>query len=93
MTFSSLLLIAGLAAMFRERVFGQALSSGHLSGFGFKPGANSEKGYFVFARRFAAGEVRLRNRGGKFYLDGTAFEVRTVGQLRKLYEGLTGEKL
>ena len=92
LTSSSLLFIGGVFAFFRERFYEQPLSPGYLEGLGFEKNDWTDDGV-PFYEGWAKDEVMLEHRNGKYYLDGTDFEIRTVGQLKKLYEGLTGEKL
>ncbi len=96
LTFSSLLLIGGLAAFFRERFYEQPLTPGYLEGFGFKKYTYTDGGVLIgysYVKQVGGQAVMLDIRGEAYYLDGTGFEIRTVGQLKRLYEGLTGEKL
>lgn len=95
-TLPSLLLIGGLFAFLRERFCEQPLSPGYLEGMGFEKYTYTDKGVPVSCSYIKWDDdrtVMLTIKGERYYLDGTDFEVRTTGQLKKLYEGLTGEKL
>lgn len=95
-TLPSLLLAGGLFAFFRERFLEQPLSPGYLEGMGFEKCTYTAEGEVVgFSYvKYAAGRTVIINpREGRYFLDGTDYEIRTVGQLKKLYEGLTGKRL
>lgn len=90
---STLLLAGAMVALIRDTLSKTLLTERYLLSRGFIYEEPSGKGYKSYTRWVEKGWVTIQLRGGKFYFDVTNFEIRTTGQLKKLFEGLTGEGL
>lgn len=99
LTLSSVLLLGAAWAAISEACSGNntPLEDKRLIRYGFEEnnwadhGRPYYKGYVKWTK--FNDSVLIEKRPEGYYLDGTDFEIKTVGQLKKLYEGLTGEKL
>lgn len=90
---STLLLAGAFVALIRDTLSKTPLTERYLLSNGFTYKEPPGKGYKSYTRWMDEGWVTIQLRGGKFYFDVTNFEIHTTGQLKRLFEGLTGEGL